>query len=65
MKHGTAFSDYYVTAGIYKAHKKKLDFRNVESYKQFNVDLSKFGTDVALKCESMLQESDLDTFIKI
>ena len=28
------------------------------------MDLAKFGSDVALKCESMLQESDLDTLIK-
>ena len=61
---GPASSDHHVTVGISKDHKEKLEFRNVEVCKLSNMDLAKFGSDVALTCENMLHESDLDTLVK-
>ena len=36
----------------------------LEVCKLSNVDLAKFDSDMELKCENMLQESDLDTLIR-
>ena len=47
-----------------KPIRQKMEFTNVEIHTLSNVGLAKFGSDVALKCESMLQESDLDALIK-